>query len=402
MRAREGAGRRGSAPRRRPSRGARRPAAAPEDAAREAPAIRERLLGWYGRARRDLPWRSEPTPYRVWISEVMLQQTRVDVVIPRFLDFIARFPDLRSLAGAAEEEVLAAWSGLGYYSRARSLHAAARAIAERHGGEFPRDPAEARALPGVGPYTTAAVLSIAHGIPLAVLDGNVHRVLSRLFRRGGDPRSGAAARELEEIAAALLPGDRPGDFNQALMELGALVCLPSAPRCGECPLAPSCRARSAGNALRFPERAPGRAPVEVALAAALVERGGLWLLERAGPGAPWLRGLWGFPVAGPPGGGAGAAGAEGARREVARRVEERLGRRVRCGERAGQFRHSITYRRITLAAWRFTLDGAEPAGSGRKDGGDGWGWFPLERLGAELAASSLFLKVRRAVERPGG
>ena len=352
--------------------------------------IRARLLDWYDRSRRDLPWRRDPTPYRVWISEVMLQQTRVDVVIPRYLAFLERFPDVAALASAPSDDVLAAWSGLGYYSRARSLHAAAREIAARHAGEFPRDPEAARALPGVGPYTRAAVLSIAYGVALPVLDGNVHRVLARLFRRGGDPRTGPVSRGLEEIAEELLSPERPGDFNQALMELGALVCLPAAPRCLDCPLASACAAREAGDVLRYPERAPSRAPEEVRLAAALVHRGPLWLLERAGPDAPYLRGLWGFPI--------GEASEDGGAQEVARRLESLLGGRLHLEGPAGAFRHSITYRRITLTAWRFALEARTSARGEDEVERDGWGWYPLARLGKDLAASSLFLKVKRFLE----
>src|SRR5262245_41925451 len=196
------------------------------------------LLPWYQKARRDLPWRRNPTPYSVWISEVMLQQTRVETVIPYYLRFLERFPTLLDLAKASLEEVLAAWSGLGYYRRARSLHAAARHIVKDAGGQFPPDLDRALQVPGVGPYTAGAVLSIAYNLPVPVVDGNVERVLARLLRRRAAP-----VRELQGILRASIPEGRASDFNQALMELGATLCSPRDPACGLCPLGEVCQAR---------------------------------------------------------------------------------------------------------------------------------------------------------------
>ena len=200
--------------------------------------IRRRLLSWYDRNRRDLPWRGEPDPYRVWISEVMLQQTRVAAVMAYYQRFLQKFPNVPALAAAKPQAVLAAWSGLGYYRRARALHSAAKMMVEKHGGELPRSAAELRQLPGFGPYTAAAVASIAFGEPIAVVDGNVERVLSRLLAWQA-PRPGGAW----ETAQSLLAADRPGDFNQAMMELGATVCLPAQALCARCPLFAWCRTR---------------------------------------------------------------------------------------------------------------------------------------------------------------
>ncbi|MGH9579251.1 MAG: A/G-specific adenine glycosylase, partial [Terriglobales bacterium] len=208
---------------------------------REKRKLRTRLLAWYGRHGRDLPWRRTRNPYRIWVSEIMLQQTRVPAVLRHYHEFLRRFPSVQRLAAARPESVLAAWSGLGYYRRARSLHAAARVIVRERSGRFPHRAQDWRALPGVGRYTAAAIASIAFDEPVAVVDGNVERVLSRL--PGGRRRLAASA--IWESAGALLSRSRPGDFNQAMMELGATVCLPQAPKCGECPLASWCKARGA-------------------------------------------------------------------------------------------------------------------------------------------------------------
>lgn len=206
----------------------------------DAPAIRrwrQRLLAWYDRNRRDLPWRRDRDPYRVWLSEIMLQQTRVSAVLDHYRRFLRRFPTVQKLASAREPAVLAAWSGLGYYRRARMMHAAAKAIMKQHGGRFPGAVQELRALPGVGRYTAAAVASIVFDAPAAVVDGNVERVLGRVF--GG----ALTGEHVWQTAEALLSRKRPGDFNQAMMELGATVCLPRQPRCSACPVFGLCATR---------------------------------------------------------------------------------------------------------------------------------------------------------------
>jgi A/G-specific adenine glycosylase len=214
--------------------------------------MRRRLLSWYRKHKRDLPWRRTEDPYRIWISEIMLQQTRVAAVLPYYARFLARFPDVQALARAAEQDLLAAWAGLGYYSRARNLQKAAKNIVER--GEFPRDHASLGELPGVGEYTAAAVASIAFGLPHAVLDGNVARVLSRLAPELGDTKSDAVRKRLRAFAEVLLDRKRPGEFNQALMELGATVCLPKRPQCQRCPVRSHCEARKQGLENQLPVR----------------------------------------------------------------------------------------------------------------------------------------------------
>jgi A/G-specific adenine glycosylase len=215
------------------------------------------LLVWYDRHRRDLPWRArpgeQPDPYRVWLSEVMLQQTTVTAVKPYFLAFLERFPDLRSLAAAPSEAVMSAWAGLGYYSRARNLHACAQAVAGQHGGLFPDTEAGLRALPGIGPYTAAAIAAIAFDRGAAAVDGNVERVITRLFQIE-EPLPGAKA-QVRDAVLALVPADRPGDFAQALMELGATICTPRRPACALCPWMAPCQARAAGLQESYPKKA---------------------------------------------------------------------------------------------------------------------------------------------------
>lgn len=260
------------------------------------------MLGWYRRGHRDLPWRRTSDPYAIWVSEIMLQQTRVDTVKERFRQFMERFPTVSDLAAAPLEEVLALWSGLGYYARARNLHAAAREVAERYGGQVPNDPVAVRELPGIGPYTAGAILSIAFGRQAAILDGNVIRVLSRLFAINESPE-GAARRRYWELSESLLPPPRPdstttatgndvGDFNQSLMELGATVCVPQRPVCLVCPVSDRCQARREGDPERYPPRKEAR-PVPVVRVVTL-------LLLRPGDRGPEVllvqrpaTGLWG-------------------------------------------------------------------------------------------------------------
>jgi A/G-specific adenine glycosylase len=208
-------------------------------------ALREQLIAWYEKNQRDLPWRAGKDPYAIWVSEIMLQQTRVAVVVDRYQVFMKRFPTLPALARASEQQVLAIWSGLGYYRRARMLHKAAQFVVGQLGGVLPATSAELRTLPGIGAYTAAAIASIAYGEPVAVVDGNVERVLCRLAGWGEGGRTSATAlrKKIEGLAARLVDRDRPGDFNQAMMELGATVCLPRNPQCLVCPVSAHCSTR---------------------------------------------------------------------------------------------------------------------------------------------------------------
>jgi A/G-specific adenine glycosylase len=258
--------------------------------------LRRALLAWYEANARDLPWRRERDPYRVWLSEVMLQQTRVEAAIPYYHRFLQAYPTLASLSGAGEGQVLKLWEGLGYYARARHFLEAVKEVQAAYGGRVPEDPAVFGGLPGVGPYTRAAVLSIAYEKPLAAVDGNVKRVLSRLFCLEGEAED---AGSLQALASDLLARERPGDFNQALMDLGALLCIPGNPRCAECPLKAWCLACREGKASLIPRR---RRPKEVPLEeveALLLSREGKYLVHRrAREGL--LGGLWEFPTLKPP------------------------------------------------------------------------------------------------------
>ncbi|HVR76541.1 MAG TPA: A/G-specific adenine glycosylase [Planctomycetota bacterium] len=359
------------------------------------------LLEWYRRARRRLPWRDSPSPYAVWVSEVMLQQTRVETVVPFYLRFLGRFPTIRDLALADIDLVLALWSGLGYYRRARSLHAGAREVLARHGGEFPRDLESALEIPGVGPYTAGAVLSIAYNLPAPVVDGNVERVLTRLLRIPGDPRGGALARRLRVIEAGFIPEGHASEFNQAVMELGATLCAPREPACPASPLAEICLARRHGDASRYPESARRPTSVPVMLHAALVRNGERCLIERV-TRRGYLEGLWLFPF----------IEADGARESarmnpsptpdprLADSLSRKLGVRLRAAGLATRVRHAITFRRITVEVYRF-----EPRAPFHTHGGDGplggaaggLRWSRLEELGKTLAVSSIVPKVLKSL-----
>ena len=253
------------------------------------------LLDWYARCGRDLPWRRTRDPYRIWLSEVILQQTRIAQGMDYYLRFVARFPDVGALAAADEDEVLKLWQGLGYYSRARNLHAAARQVVERYGGRFPAAYADVRSLKGVGDYTAAAVCSIVYDAPCAVLDGNVYRVLARLFDIGIPIDTTAGKRTFAELAQLQLDTSRPGLYNQAIMDFGALQCTPAQPRCGDCPLAGRCLALAAGTVGVRPVK-QGRAKVRDRWFNYLhVTCGGQTLLHRRGGGDIW-QGLYEFPL----------------------------------------------------------------------------------------------------------
>jgi A/G-specific adenine glycosylase len=264
--------------------------------ARNPQKIRRSLLAWYRKHKRDLPWRLTRDPYRIWISEIMLQQTRVAAVIPYYLRFLERFPDVRALALAGEQELLAAWAGLGYYGRARNLQKAALEILEL--GAFPCDYPSLRKLAGVGDYTAAAIASIAFDLPHAALDGNVARVLSRLAAEDGNIRSGVVRKRLAALAAELLDPTWPGEFNQALMELGATVCLPKQPQCRVCPVAEQCQARQLGRETELPYQSARQGPVPEAKQLLVIEKAGRILVWQRPPGSRRLAGFWELPEAG--------------------------------------------------------------------------------------------------------
>jgi A/G-specific adenine glycosylase len=259
--------------------------------------LRADLLRWYRRERRDLPWRKNPTPYRVWVSEIMLQQTTVAAVTPKYEAFLRRFPTLEALASASEQDVLAQWAGLGYYSRARNLRRAAKEIVEKRGGVFPDSYDGVLALPGVGRYTAGAILSIAFGARRAVVDGNVVRVFSRLFGLEGRAKDPAFIGSCWPKAEELVPAEAPGDWNQALMELGATVCTPDSPSCGACAVSRHCVAFEKGTQDKLPLPEPRRAPVPVRWSCLWIENDGKVLLWRRSGEERLLKNLWGLPEA---------------------------------------------------------------------------------------------------------
>ena len=302
------------------------------------------LLAWFAETQRDLPWRHTRDPYRIWVSEVMLQQTQVRTVIPYYERFLARFPDVASLARAPLGDVLKLWEGLGYYARARNLHAAARALATKNANTVPDDPDRFAELPGVGAYIRAAVSSIAFARPLAAVDGNVKRVLARAFGVTEKVDRPAGARAIQTLADQLLDRDDPGAFNQALMELGALVCRPVNPDCPQCPWSHACVARAELSPEDYPRKSPRRAVPTVHIAVGVVSRGDRVLITQRAESA-MLGGLWEFP-----GGkiGAGESAADACRREV----REETGLDVDVVEHVTRVQHAYSHLRVEIDVFR--------------------------------------------------
>lgn len=311
-------------------------------AARRLAPLRRALLAWFDAERRDLPWRRTRDAYHVWLSEIMLQQTRVETVTPYYERFVQRFPTLGALAAAPLDDVLLLWAGLGYYSRARNMHRAAQAVAAEHAGRLPPTAAQLQSLPGVGRYTAAAVASIAFDEPVAVLDGNVKRVLARFHADRTPIDQPAAVKRLWTKAQELLCRRRPGDFNQALMELGATVCTPRRPLCGQCPLQRACR----GHALRLTDRLPVVSPRKESprlrrLAAAVWRSGRLLAVQR--PARGLLGGLWELP------GCAGGGADEPAALRAA--LASDFGISARMGKALGEVEHVFTHRVLRVSVF---------------------------------------------------
>jgi len=311
--------------------------------------ITNALLAWYAAHRRDLPWRDHPDPYAVWVSEVMLQQTRAETVIPYFERWMARFPTLAALAAADQQDVLEAWEGLGYYGRARNLHRAAQLVVARHSGELPRDLDELRVLPGIGRYTAGAIASLAFGADQPAVDGNVRRVLARLFDLRRPLDRGPGTRQVWALAAEHLPKGQAGDYNQALMDLGAAVCTPRDPGCEHCPLNEHCQAYALGLQTQRPVTRPkAELPHRTAVAAVIRQNGRVLIRQRPQDGL--LGGLWAFP--------GGHLPDEDALPEALRTLLEKdLSLGVQVGEQLAQYRHAYTHFRVTLHAFDCSLNG---------------------------------------------
>jgi A/G-specific adenine glycosylase len=311
------------------------------------------LLEWYRANRRDLPWRRrQEDVYAVWVSEVMLQQTQVATAAPYFERWMERFPTIAALAEADEQEALRYWSGLGYYARARNLHRAARHIVERFGGIVPADRAALLATPGIGPYTVGAILSVGFGLPAAIVDGNVARVLSRVFALPDDVRSPAGRARLWDIAERLLPETGAGDYNQALMELGATLCTPRRPVCSACPLRAVCQAAAHGDPEAWPRNAPRRRLVSETHAAAVLIHDGGALLGLRGQGGRYA-GLWEFPTV-------VCAEGEGTADAAARAASRLVGVNGAPSEPIASVRHVVTHHAIRLVAHEVRIGAEQP------------------------------------------
>jgi A/G-specific adenine glycosylase len=338
-----------------PSRARAAPRASPLTKAR-ALALRRTLLAWWDAGHRELPWRFPPgaaDAYRVWISEAMLQQTQVAAVVPYYARFLARFPSLPALARATEDDVVAAWSGLGYYARARAIHRAAGEALSRHGG-LPSAVAQLRELPGFGPYTAAAVASIAFGRPVAAIDGNVARVLARLFLVDAPPESRLFRARIAALADALVEPHRAGEWNQALMDLGATVCVKPVPRCDACPVRAACASRSAGREREVPLARRRPAKRRVVLACAIVQARGRLLVARRGEGSLFA-GTWGPPAVEV----ASEEGAVGSLPEILARE----GIRVLASRELGRVERALTHRRALLVGIGCRLAARPPIGA---------------------------------------
>ncbi len=338
------------------------------------------LLAWYDTQRRSLPWRTTKDPYRIWVAEIMLQQTQVKTVIPYYEQFLDRFPDVEALAAATLEEVLALWSGLGYYRRARQMHAAARQVVEL--GTFPASSSELQNLPGIGPYTAAAVGSMAFGESVPVLDGNVERVLSRRLGLDQDPKKAAARRRLLKAGAELLDVARPGDSNQALMELGATICRPKRPDCRSCPLAGGCQARVAGDPERFPPPRRHHQVERIDLVVAVARQKDRFLLFRRPEDSGLLAGLWELPN----------IPRRGSRSAIERSLGRFYGGRWKLEPAGGRVRHGITHHALVLYVHPARFSAGDAVGEGPEAA-----WVAVDEMG-DYPLSSAVEKVLGAVK----
>ncbi len=343
------------------------------------PSLRHALLDWFDKHQRALPWRQTKDPYAIWISEVMLQQTQVVTVIPYWRNFMERFPSVASLAAAELPDVFAMWRGLGYYSRARNLHRAAQQIVSEHGGELPKTAALLLTLPGFGRYTAGAVASIAHGEAAPLVDGNVARVFSRLFEVEGPPGDREREKRLWALAERHVAGERPGDWNQALMELGATVCRTDNPQCLLCPVRTHCIALSKGRVSELPPPKVRPPRKSLRLAVAIVRRDDLFLFARREEGG-LFGGLWELPAA-----------------ELSADAEDPqdvlsflLGSSARVGRSLGEVRRTLTHRDLSLALYEVTLSRAPTAA---RAGVQEWRWATV----AESSALGMSTAMQKAL-----
>lgn len=330
--------------------------------------FQQHLLTWFDEEFRDLPWRQTSDPYAIWVSEIMLQQTQVKTVVPYYQRFMAAFPTLQDLANAPLDDVLKVWEGLGYYARARNLHKAANVIVQTHDGVFPDKIEHVKALPGIGPYTAAAIMSIAFGADLPVIDGNVNRVLSRLFRVPVDPKSTEGQKLVQTHAELLFAHGRAGAYNQAIMELGAMICTPRSPKCLLCPVSSFCQARLAGQQTQFPIKSPKKQRPHRHIAVGIVWKDGHLLIDQR-KHEDMLGGLWEFP-------GGKVQDGESYEQAVVREVKEELGIDVHVKNHVATIEHGYSHFTITMHAYECQYVAGEPQAIECAD----WRWVTLEDL----------------------
>jgi A/G-specific adenine glycosylase len=325
--------------------------------------FRKALKAWYARVGRNLPWRLTHDPYHIWISEIMLQQTTVVAVVPYFERFLVRFPTVHELASAEEAEVMRYWEGLGYYSRARNIHKAAKHVSSELSGNFPKLVDELQELPGIGRYTAGAIRSFAFDLPAPIVEANTLRLYCRLLGYDGDPRSREGQNRLWSFAEELVPSKEPGRFNQALMELGAVVCTPTNPRCSACPVNFACQALASGRQAEIPRPAVRQEVTAVTELSAIVRRAGQYLVYHRAPGELWA-GLWDFPRF--PCDVQVAKAIKGHPENLKQTLSDRLGIQVVVGDLLTEIRHSVTRYRISLRAFACEhLAGEIPAAVGK-------------------------------------
>ncbi|MBN2303563.1 MAG: A/G-specific adenine glycosylase [Anaerolineae bacterium] len=339
------------------------------DTIHNLPALHDALIGWFEQHKTDLPWRRTQDPYAIWLSEIMLQQTQVTTVIPYYKRFLARFPTVRDLAVAPLGDVLKLWEGLGYYSRARNLHRAAQMVVDDFGGNFPASIPKLRTLPGVGRYTAGAVGSLAFGLDVPVLDGNVIRILARLLDITDDVTQVTTQNALWNLVEQLVPAGRAGLWNEGLMELGRRVCMPQSPDCAACPIADHCMARQANTQAERPVKRPRRKIPHYDVTAAVIQRADGFILIAQRPPNGMLGGLWEFP---------------GGKREpgetlpdcLKREIREELGIEIAVKDQVGVVRHAYSHFRITLYAFMCEYVSGQPQALECAD----WTWTTLDTL----------------------
>lgn len=318
----------------------------------QKPELAPHLVKWYRREQRSFPWRDDPQPYKVWVCEIMAQQTRLDTVLPYFERWLAAFPTIAELAAADQQDVLNLWEGLGYYSRARNLHKAAQLVMSEHSGQLPASRAKLEKLPGIGPYTAGAIASLAFGLDEAVVDGNVKRVLSRIFEIETPIDTTKGTKAIWALAEHHLPSGEAADYNQALMELGATVCTPRQPDCLNCPVAELCGAKANGRQAELPIRKPKAKVPHYTVTAAVLWREGKVLIAQRRQDA-LLGGMWEFP------GGKREEG-ENLKDCLKREILEELRVTIEAGEKVGVFKHAYTHFKVTLHAYTCQLTKGEP------------------------------------------